>query len=337
LQLAISFGGYYATVENYIEAAKYCDVHGIHSIWLADSQMIHRDVYECLALCANVSTRIKLATGVTNPITRDVTVTASAISTLNEISHGRAILGIGPGDSSVRRIGRLPASVSKLESSVEHIRMLCAGKSVSLSDEPLSMRWSSAEVPIFISATGDKMLRLSGKIGDGAIINVGAARRSLQNAIEKVRMGLEENNRKTNFVLADLSFVNISEDRKEAIKSARPYVIWYWKNAPKLFEINGRSTKELDRFSQSLTQRYIENDHIHTDNWSLALSKTSFITDEMVEKFTIAGTPDDCVRKLKEKESQGIDLFIARHTGEQEEWKSFLKLYTESVVPSLIN
>ncbi len=336
MQLATSLGGYYTTAERYVEAAKYCEAHSIHSIWLADSQIIHRDAYECLALCASGTKRMKLATGVTNAVTRDATVTASAISTLNEISRGRAILGIGPGDSSVRRIGRSPANLSMFESSVESIRKLCAGETILLSNQAVSMRWSSGPVPIFISATGEKMLDLSGRIGDGVIINVGTGRKALQNAAERVRAGLAKNERSANFVFADLSFINISEDRQEAISSAKPYVMWYWKNAPRLFEINGISTKSLMQFSDSLKERYVEHDHIHTDDWSAALSKSESVTDEMVENFAIAGTPEDCIRKLKEKERDGIGLFIARHTGEQKEWENFLRLYCESVVPALL-
>ena len=329
MQLAISFGGYYASVEKYVRASENCERNqGIHSIWLADSQMIHRDVYECLALCAMKTSRVKFGTAVTNPLTRDVTVTACAISTLDEISNGRAILGIGPGDSSVRRIGRNPATVSQLENSVLEIRRTCRGEELqSPNGEKVSMRWSSRDVPIYISATGPRMLELAGRVGDGVIMNVGTGELALKKALASVRKGQQE---RKGFVTADLSFVSLAEDRKAAIEAARPYVVWYLKNAKHLFKENELDTKDLE--NSEVESKYIEHDHIHTDSWSSASTRSKFITDELVDKFAIAGNPEDCLRKLKEKERAGVDLFIARHTGDEKEWESFLKLYLETVV-----
>lgn len=332
MHLALSLGGYYTSVSRYVEAAEYSESHGIHSLWLADSQMIHRDVYECLAVCASRTKRIKLGTAVTNPITRDITTTACAISTLDEISGGRAVLGIGPGDSSVRRIGRSPSTVSQLETSVSNIRRICKGEELEFPNgEKVSMRWSKRSIPIYVSATGPRMLELAGRVGDGTIVNVGTAEATMRKAISNVKSGLEKRRESSEFRIADLSFVSLSEDRHAAIESARPYVVWYWKNARHLFQENNIETRDLERFD--VESKYVEHDHIHTDNWSSASDRSKFITDEMVEKFTIAGTPEDCLRKLKDKERSGVDVFIARHTSDENEWRNFLEMYCNSVVP----
>ena len=258
---------------------------------------------------------------------------ASAISTLNEVSKGRAVLGIGPGDSSVRRIGMSPAKTKELQSSIESIRRICRGESISFEDgESVSMRWAEGEVPIFVSATGEKMLELAGRVGDGVIINVGTSKEALSDAIQHVRRGLSA--RHTNkFTIADLSFINIAENRNDAIQTAKPYVVWYWKNASRLFKINGIETEIFRENLASVERAYVEHDHIHTENWTSALSRSNFITDEMVRKFAIAGTPEDCVKQLKLKANAGVDLFIARHTGDQKEWEEFLSTYSENVVP----
>ncbi len=335
LRLAVSFGGYYTSATEYVRAAKYCENQGLDSIWFADSQMINRDIYECMALCAAGTAEVRLGSAVTNPITRDISVTASAISTLNEISNGRAILGIGPGDSSVRRIGRSPATVKQLESEIAKVRKLCNGEPISSPDgEMISMRWSSGKIPIFVSGTGKKMLELAGRIGDGVIINVGTSEESLKNAVEQVQLGMSGRDVSRQFTFADLSFLSISENRKEAINAARPYVVWYWKNAPRLFELAGIKAENLDKGLKQVEQSYVEHDHIHTGDWSEAISRSSFITDEMVDRFTISGTPEDCVRKLKEKEKLGVELFIARHTGGEKDWLEFLSSYCENVLPN---
>jgi 5,10-methylenetetrahydromethanopterin reductase len=327
MQLAISFGGYYESVKKYVDAAKYCETHGAHSIWLADSQMIHRDIYEALALCAIKTKRVKLGTAVTNPVTRDQTVTACAVSTLEEISNDRAILGIGPGDSSVRRIDSRPAKVADLRDAVSRIRRICSGETFpSKTGEELSMRWSRHRVPIFISATGPKMLALAGEIGDGVIMNVGTGEKAVKNALKRIN-SVEHRNK--DFKVADLSFVHLSEDRKTAINEARSYVVWYLKNARYLFSENGLSTASKE---SEFNAKYLVHDHIHSDAPNFGSEDLVHITDEMVDKFTIAGTPEDCLRKLREKEKAGIDIFIARHTGESREWERFLRMYFEAVV-----
>ena len=323
-------------MKKYVEAAKYCESHRLESVWFADSQMIHRDVYICMALCADHTSNIKLGTAVTNPVTRDITVTGGAVCTLNEISNGRAILGIGPGDSSVRRIGRSPATVSKLEANVLELRKICGGEPLSYPNgETIAMRWASGKVPIYISATGKRMLELAGRIGDGVIINVGTSEASLRDAVQQVEHGLSARNQSSSFTVADLSFVSIAESRHEAMNAARPYVVWYWKNAPRLFELAGIQTGSFARELERATESYVEHDHIHNSDWPEALSRSSFVTDEMVKRFTISGTPEDCVRMLKEKERLGVQLFIARHTGNEREWQEFLASYCQDVVPKL--
>ena len=334
ISASISFGGYYACVEKYVRAARYCEEAGLSGVWIADSQMIHRDPYECLALCATATRKIQLGTAVTNPVTRDVTVTACAIATLNEVSGGRAILGIGPGDSSVRRIGQKPASVETLGKSIKTIRKICAGEAVEFPNgEQVSMRWSSDQLTVFVSATGKKMLKLAGELGDGAIVNVGSSPQAMEDAIETLRHGAGERFR--NFNVADLTFINIAENRRDALEAARPYVIWYWRNAPRLFELNGLSPEKLKAEFEAFERDYVAHDHIHSEDISSALAESSFISDEMVRKFAIAGTPEDCIRMIKEKERLGVKSFIARHTGNEREWEIFLRTYCEQVVPGL--
>jgi 5,10-methylenetetrahydromethanopterin reductase len=336
LRLGLSLGGYYTNVKNYVDCAARAESQGLDSLWVPDSQMIHRDVYECMALCAAKTERIRLGTGVTNPVTRDVTVSACAINTLNEISNGRALFGLGTGDSSVRRIGVPPMSTSKLTSYVKTLRDLCDGKAILLPNgENVSMRWSHRKVSIYLAATGEKMLELAGKIGDGVIINVGTGDAALKQALENLRNGQNSRTLSRDPVISDLSFVCLAENRNDAIRAAKPYVLWYYRNARRLFEINSISLARLDSEFEQIDQKYVAQDHIHTDDWTAALSESSSISDEMVDKFVIAGTPEDCVRKLKQKETFGVELFIARHTGDETDWQDFFASYCENVLPNL--
>ena len=334
MKLSLSFGGYYTTARKYGEAAAFAERSGLHSIWNTDVQMIDRDVYECLAVAALKTEKIKLGPAITNPLTRHPTVTASAIMTLNEISNGRATLGIGPGDGSVRRIGIRPSSVEKLESTIVTIRKLLASEKVQFDGESSSsMRWTSGPIPIFVPATGPKMLELAGRAADGVILNVGINDNAIRDAIKRIRIGNSDRREASEFTIACFNYVSVKENRQEAIKAAKPYVIWYWRNAARLFSLAGIS---VDQFREQLTpsQRdYLETDFIHADNWSESVEKSSFVTDEMVGNFTIAGTPEDVVRQIREKERLGVNMQIARHTGDEVDWQNFLKTYCENVVP----
>jgi 5,10-methylenetetrahydromethanopterin reductase len=338
LRLSLSFGGYYTTARKYAEAAAFAEKNGLYSIWNTDVQMIDRDVYECLAVSAIKTEKIKLGPAITNPLTRHSTVTASAIMTLNEISGGRALLGIGPGDGSVRRIGLKPSSVEKLESTIATLRKLLAGEKVTFSDvSNSSMRWTSNHIPIFVSATGPNMLKLAGRISDGVILNVGTNDNAIKDAVTRIYTGISERKEEPRqFTVAGFSYFSIKENRQEAIKAARPYIIWYWRNAARLFALAGLS---MEHFRNQLTpsqKDYLETDFIHADSWSESVEKSAFVTDEMVRNFTTAGTPEDVVRQIKNKERLGINTCIARHTGDEKDWLSFLKLYCESVAPSFV-
>ncbi|MGH2639544.1 MAG: LLM class flavin-dependent oxidoreductase [Rhabdochlamydiaceae bacterium] len=338
LQLSLSFGGYYTSSKKYAEAAVFAEKNGLYSIWNTDVQMIDRDVYQNLAASALSTSRIKIGPAITNPLTRHPTVTASAIMTLNEISSGRAILGIGPGDGSVRRIGFNPATIEKLESTISDLRKLLAGEPVEFAKGvSSSMRWrTTGKIPIFVPATGSKMLELAGRAADGVIMNVGTSPNAVKDAIQKIRAGLSQRSDHPQFTVACFNYFSVAEDREEAINAAKPYVVWYWRNAVRLFALAGIS---MENFKSQLTpsqKNYLATDFIHADNWKESVEKSSFVTDEMVKNFAIAGTPEDVIRQIKEMENLGVKMYIARHTGDEADWKQFMKIYCERVAPAFV-
>ena len=182
MKFGISLAGIYDS-PNYLEDSltyvKKIEDLGFDSVWVGDSQMLHRDAYCDLTLWSLHTTRLKLGPCVTNPYTRHPSVTATAICTIDEISGGRAALAIGTGDSAVRRIGMKPRPISELERSAVEIRNLCQGKPVEYFGELLRMRWNKGrKIPIYIAASGPKLLSLAGRVGDGAIVHTGSSAQS---------------------------------------------------------------------------------------------------------------------------------------------------------------
>ena len=144
-----------------------------------------------MAAVALNTTRVKIGTGVTNPLTRHPSVVASAYATLEEYSPGRMIVGIGLGDSSVETMGMKPAKLSYFENTMQHLRDLFAGKEVQLDTGKIHLlNPCKSKVPIYIAASGPKMLELYGRIADGIIVLVGVADEYIAHAKDRIAAGV---------------------------------------------------------------------------------------------------------------------------------------------------
>src|SRR5689334_2212370 len=113
-----------------LEEVQLAEELGYDTVWLGDSQSIWRELYVLLGAAATTTTQIALGIGVTNPVTRHLAVTASALATTQELSRGRAILGVGVGDSAVRTVGLAPATRAEMTRFVETVRSLIRGEAV---------------------------------------------------------------------------------------------------------------------------------------------------------------------------------------------------------------
>jgi 5,10-methylenetetrahydromethanopterin reductase len=123
-----------ASVDSWKDVA-FAETNGFTHAWLADSQMVWADPYQCLALCAVNTRTIKLGTNVTNPSSRISPVTACNFATLNALAPGRVIMGIGTGNTSRRTLGMPAARLSELRSHVEVCRRLWRGETVPYQEE----------------------------------------------------------------------------------------------------------------------------------------------------------------------------------------------------------
>ena len=159
-------------VSRVVELTKLAEDSGFDHAWIWDSHVLWEEVYPIFALQAAATSRIRLGPCVTNPATRDPTVTASALATLNEISGGRMDCGIGRGDSARRVIGKPPVTMDRLEEAIRLIRDLAAGREVDYEGTKTQLKWATGELPIWVAAYGPKALRLAGRVGDGVILQL---------------------------------------------------------------------------------------------------------------------------------------------------------------------
>src|SRR6266704_1430015 len=128
-----------------VELTRAAEEAGFDYAWLWDSHVLWQDVYPVFALMAAATSRIRMGPCVTNPATRDPTVTASALATLNDISGGRMDMGIGRGDSARRVIGQPPVTIERLEESCRLLRDLAAGREVDYEGTPTRLKWAKGE------------------------------------------------------------------------------------------------------------------------------------------------------------------------------------------------
>src|SRR3954452_15704378 len=176
--MALSFG---VTVlpdppyQRLIELLRLDERHGFEYGWTYDSHVLWQESMPTLALAAAATERIKLGHMVTNPGTRDPTVVASAYATLQDISSGRMVMGIGRGDSARRYIGQQPVRVGPFEDALRMIKPFMNGGEVVWNDTDLELSWVRPELPpieMYVAGYGPKVLAIAGRAGDGVIIQL---------------------------------------------------------------------------------------------------------------------------------------------------------------------
>ena len=158
-----------------IELTKLAEEQGFEYGWTYDSHVLWQESMPVMALLADQTSKIKLGHMVTNPAIRDPTVLASAYATLQDISNGRMIMGVGRGDSSVRYVGRKPMKVADFEEALKMVKPFMNGKEVTWNDKQLQLKWVRPELPeieMHVAGYGPKALAVAGRQGDGVIIQL---------------------------------------------------------------------------------------------------------------------------------------------------------------------
>ena len=173
-------------------AKRYEDA-GWDGLLFTDSQHHNGDVYQSLAIASVATERIGLGTGVTNPLTRNAAVTAAAILSVQVESDGRAILGIGRGDSSLGHLGLGPAPVGVLEDYVAKVQGYLRSEAVVQNDHSAHLKWIEGipKPPVDIAATGPRVCEIAGRVADCITVAVGADAERMQRNIDRARVARE--------------------------------------------------------------------------------------------------------------------------------------------------
>lgn len=308
------------------ELAAYADSLGLGGIWIADSQPIFRDAWAALTLCATRTKSLKLATGVTNPVTRHPAVIAGSIATLDELSEGRAVLGLGVGESAVRNVGLRSSTLRRLEEVTHCIRALLAGEAASFQGNEIAAPWGPRPVPIWWASSGPRSLAAAGRVCDGVLFQVGAHPDLVRYALDSIAAGAGEAGRGSGHVKRYARLAcSISDDSERARAEAKGYVAAaagtvYLTVAPELMP--GGLHADLKRMKE---------EYDYSQHASSAATHTELITPRIVDAIAIAGTPDEVVPRFRELLALGVDGFVIT-TGQPRET---MRALSEHVIPTL--
>ena len=310
------------------EIVTYAEDLGFEGVWIADSQSIFRDAYAVLAIAAARTSRIALATGVTNPVTRHPAVIASATATLDELSGGRAILGIGVGESAVVTLGLPPARLDRLEEVIRAIRALLSGAEAELDGQRFRLTWPVAPVPIWLASSGPRSSRLAGRIGDGVLFQVGALPALVRWALDEIDTGAADRERGQRPMQRFIRLAcSIAPDREWARDQVRGYVAGAAGTAVKHVPPD-RIPPSLHADIADMRSRYDYYAHMSTE-----APHSELVTDPILDAISISGTPEEAVPRFRELIELGIDGFCLPVTTADP--RTTMRVLAEDVLPHL--
>lgn len=278
---------------------------GYDHVWIGDSQLIWRELYVLLGAAASTTSRVYLGSGVTNPVTRVPAVTASAVVTLQELSKGRMIVGVGSGYSSVNTMGRKGATLAELEDYVAQVRALCQGKTVPVTRGEMRLTFGGDDKcpPIVVAASGPKMLKLAGRIADGVILGRGSMKGGmLGKMLECVNQGRQERSAGGDNFRTFLSVpVCVDADKQKAMAAVRPHV------ARSILTPRWQLSEAAAAAREKLEGLYDNYEHLNP-----AAAHAESVPDEVVPEYAIAGTPSECIEQVARLFEMAIDQITIR-------------------------
>lgn len=302
---------------------------GFTMLGVGDSQSIFRDVYVALTLAAQATSTIRLGPQVTNPVSRHLVVTASAISSVDEVSGGRAVLGIGSGDSALYTVGAPPSTLAGLADALTVLRELTAGRPVSRGSDTWHVQRATRQIPLYLSAEGPKTLRLAGRLADGVVVGLGISPDAVTVALEHLRAGAAEAGRSLDeldvwfLVKANLGPI---DDIRMAIAASANHAFRF------TLEGKGLPAQYHDAINE-LKAAYRSHHHEVRDGANATLTDRLGLTDYLADRFAFYGEPADCLRQIERAASAGARQFLL--TGFVREPLQFIRRWGSDVIAQL--
>jgi 5,10-methylenetetrahydromethanopterin reductase len=337
--------------------ARRVEAEGWDGQMFMDSQSLCADPYVRMGVWAAATQRIKLCTGVTNPLTRHPAVSAAAAATIQSISGGRAVLGIGRGDSALAYLGHAPTGLAAFERALEQLQTLLRGgeiqfgaeqalasapaaETLALGGRPTATRlqWlpeGLAKVPLDVAATGPKVIEMSAPLAERVTFSVGAIPERVSWALDLARTARTNKRMDEEGVSFGVQIIVVCHPQIEAVRAVATSMV-----APlaRFQVIQGGAAGPVgpddDENFAAIRRGYDMTKHamVHSSD----KIKGATLSWDFVRRFAIVGPPDHCVERLLELAALGIERFVIVGPGYHPEVRSGgSSLFASEVLPAV--
>lgn len=348
----------YSAPRGIMKSAKIAEEGGWDGLGVVDSQNLSGDSFVALAMAATVTERLKLQTGVTNPITRTAATLAAAAASVNSISRGRMVVGIGRGDSALAHLGRAPARLKQFERYLGHLQAYLGGGHVPfeelvdittaaappMSELPLAeapddsfIGWiaetqaGDRKVPVEVAATGPKVIAIAARTADRVMFALGAAPERLQWGIDLAREARRDAGLEPDAIKFG-AYVNCGchPDIDTARNLVRGGLSVHTRFGVMHGKTSGPLTESQNEVMHKLRDSYNMNRHTKADS-----EQASVLTPEFIDEYAIVGMPDHVCERIEGLRKLGIDKLVLHGTrsGVSVEADDARKLIEAEVLP----
>ena len=288
----------------YVEYAVAAERLGFDSVWIGDTQLLTPDLYSAMALCANATLRIKIGSGVTNTVTRDLTVTAGGALALSEFSGGRCLLGVGVGGSAVSTVGLGADGAADFRRKLALIKALVAGDSAMVNGIEVRGKIRAPRVPVYAASSSPRVLAIAGELADGVILNVGVAPELVREALDHVYEGARRSGRDPKSLdVVVIAGSAIGPDGARAVDEARAWAAITLTRVGAWMAGGGDETRAL---GAAIRARYRWDEHI-----SAGAAHARAIPDETARRFVLAGTAAEVAQTVRRLAECGVTHVVA--------------------------
>ena len=317
------------SLERTVDLTRRAEAAGFEYGWVFDSHVLWREPYVLLTLMAQATERMRLGTCVTNPATREPSVTASSLAVLDELSGGRMDLGIGRGDSARRVLGKPPTTMATLEEAIVAIKGLVEGRAVEYEGAELHMPWTGNwTLPVWVAGYGPMALAMTGRVADGVILQL-ADPDLIAWFVEQVRAAEAAAGRPVGSVriqAAAPAHVGTLEECRERTR-------WF----PALVSnhvvdlVNKYPREQLPETLTGYVRDRSGYDYLH--HAEVGSTNAGFVGDEVTDRFCVIGSVNNHLVKLRRLAEVGVDQFnIYLMNGDEEQT---LEIYGRDIIPAM--
>ena len=316
-----------------VELAARAEQLGFDYVWTFDSHILWEEPFVIYSQILAATRKVKVGPMVTNPATRDWTVTASLFATLNEMFGNRTVCGIGRGDSAVRVTNGKPTTLATLREAILVIRELANGRSAQYHGSTLKFPWGEkSSLELWVAAYGPKALALAGEVGDGFILQLADPdiARWMITAVREAAANAGRDPAALTFCVAAPAYVG--RDLEHQRDQCRWFGGMVGNHVADIVERYGTGPDSAipEALTDYVKERkgYDYNEHGRAGN-----THTDFVPDEVIDRFCLLGEAAQHIERLEELRSIGVDQFALylQHDAKS----ATLEAYGETIIPAL--